>query len=122
MNMHKRQRHFGVDQLIAVFSVLLITVMNGQTQQTQPYQYSINGFRSDLIRFPEDTPTPAARFLDYGSGGGSGDGIYAGYQSPKRDTSRILQRSNEVSFFVAIDSDLSFVQRTRLYGDSLKFF
>lgn len=113
INMHKRQRHFGVDKLIAVFSVLLITVINGQTHETQPYQYSMSGFRSDLIRFPDDTPTPAARFLDNGSGGGSGDGNYAGYQSPKRDTSRILQRSNEVSF--SIDSSLSIVQRSCLY-------
>lgn len=118
--MHKRQTHFGVDKLIAVFSVLLITVINGQSHETQPYQYSINGFRSDLIRFPEDTPTPAARFLDYGSGGGSGDGSYGGYQSPKRDTSRIIQRSNEVS--LSIDSCLSFVQRSRLHGDSLNSF
>lgn len=86
--MHKRQRHFARDASIALFSVL-ITIVNGQSHGPQPYQYSLNGFRSDLIRFPEDQPTPT-RFLHDGSG-------YAGYESPKRDTSEILQRSNKVS-------------------------
>lgn len=93
--MCERQRHFVVDKLIAVLSVL-ITVTNGQSHDAQPYPYSVNGFRGDLIRFPEDTPsTTVTKHWSDDTGDGN---RYSGYQSSKRDTSEMLQRSTEVSF------------------------
>lgn len=85
-----------MEKLIAVFSVL-ITVINGQAHDAPPYQYSINGFRSDLIVFPEDKPSPTAARYFHDSTGNGGGGSYSGYQSPKRDIPDSLQRPNEVS-------------------------
>lgn len=89
--MYKKQRHFGVSASLAVFSVL-ISVVRGQSNEPQPYKYSIN--RSDAIRFPDDPPTvPAARYL-HDDGGASSN---VDYQRPRQHTSDIPQRSREVS-------------------------
>lgn len=97
--MQKVQRHSAADKLIAVF-LMLATILIEPSHGNQPYQSTINGVRSDAIRFPEDEPTPFAtrNFHDGNDGGRSSSS--APYQTPNR--SPFPQRLNEVRFLYTL--------------------